>query len=216
MKRRDAIRNTGLFVGLSISAGALSTMFQSCKESQAADVWIPEFIPEDLVEMVAEMAETILPRTSTPGAKDLKIHQFLDRAWNLFYKPEIKEHILKVMKAFDGECKTATGKTFLELTPEERHNYLVEVDRITREVVDDDDRSFGGRDPQDEPFIPERAEDAEDDLDFDPFFHYVKENAIWGYYTSAEVGKDILTYDPIPGEAIGCMDMAPGMKVYAL
>lgn len=216
MKRRDVIRNTGLFVGLSMSGGAFSAMFQSCKESQAADVWTPEFIPDDLVEMVAEITETILPRTSTPGAKDLKIHQFLDRAWNLFYKPEIKDHILKVMRAFDGECKSDTGKSFLDLNPEERHDYLVKVERITREIVDDDDRSFGGRDPQDEPFIPIRAEDPEDDLDFDPFFKYVKDDALWGYYTSEEIGKNLLTYDPIPGDAIGCIDMEPGMKVYSL
>ncbi|MBT8218201.1 MAG: gluconate 2-dehydrogenase subunit 3 family protein [Bacteroidia bacterium] len=216
MKRRDALKNTGLFVGISLSAGAISTLFQSCKEAQSADIWKPDFIPEDLVDLVAEIAETILPKTDLPGAKDLKIHQFLDRAWSLFYKPEIKQHIMKGLLAFDDDCKAATGKQYLALSEEERHNYLVELDKQALAIMDDDEEvSFGGRSPQDEPFVPIRAEDAEDDLDFDPFFSYIRGNVLWAYYTSEEIGKNVLTYDPIPGQAIGCMDLEPDMKVYS-
>lgn len=218
MKRRDALKNTGLFVGIGLASGAISSaMFQSCKDAQniASDVWKPEFIPTDLVEMVAEITETILPRTDTPGAKDVKVHHFLDAAWNLFYKPEEKAHIKKGLMAFDGECKSATGKSFMDLSAEERLAHLQSVEAEAKTKSGDE---FWGI-PEDEDGVekePVRQEPATSPVSLEPFWNYVKGNTLYAYFNSEEIGENVLTYDPVPGQAIGCMDMDPGMKIYSL
>ena len=221
MKRRDALKNTGLLVGLGLTSGAISSaMFQSCKEAQsvASNVWQPAFIPTELVEMVAEITETILPKTSTPGAKDVNVHQFLDAAWNLFYKPEEREHIKKGLMAFDGNCKSETGKGFLELTPEERLSYLQSVEQAAQDEMDKRAPGFGEiseaeADDEDEGV---RQEPIDQPVVLKPFWTYVKGNTLKGYFTSEEVGENVLSYDPVPGEPIGCMDLPEGMKIYSL
>ena len=215
MNRRDALKSTGLFVGIGLAGGAITgALFQSCKDAQALDVWTPQFIPADLVDMVAEIAETILPKTDTPGAKDVKVHQFLDAAWNLFYKSEEKAHIMKGLMAFDGECVDATGKSFLDLTPEERLSHL----QVVEEAASNDHvPSFWGIPAkEDEDKEPIRQEPAEYPVVLQPFWTYVKGNVINGYFTSEEIGENVMTYDPIPGDPIACMDMEPGMHAYSL
>jgi len=215
MNRRDALKSTGLFVGIGLAGGVVtSALFQSCKDAQVSTSWSPHFIPANLVDMVAEIAETILPRTDTPGAKDVNVHQYLDAAWNLFYKPEEKEHIMKGLMAFDGECKKATGKGFLELAPEERLNHLQSVEEQSNS---DQGPSFWGIPMEDdEDKEPVRQEPAENTVVLQPFWTYVKGNVLHGYFTSEEIGENVLTYDPVPGDPIACMDMDPGMLVYSL
>jgi len=214
MNRRDALKGTGLFLGIGLAGGAVtSILFQSCKDAQALDVWTPQFIPANLVDMVAEIAETILPRTETPGAKDVKVHQFVDAAWSLFYKPEEKEHIMKGLMAFDGECKEATGKPFMELTSEERLSHLQEVEKAANE---NKGSTFWGISAADDDKEPVRQEPAESPVVLQPFWSYVKGNVLNGYFTSEEVGENVLNYDPIPGDPIACMDLEPGMRVYSL
>jgi len=218
MKRREALKNTGLFVGLGLASGAItSAMFQSCKEAQkmATDVWSPQFIPANLVEMVAEITETILPRTETPGAKDVNVHQFLDTAWNLFYKPEEKAHIKEGLLAFNGTCESATGKSFVDLDAAERLAYLQKVEADAKTGRGD---TFWGipEEKEGEASKPIRQEPAVEPIKLQPFWNYVKGNTLYAYFNSEEVGENVLTYDPIPGDAIGCLDMDPGMKIYSL
>ena len=40
------------------------------------------------------------------------------------------------------------------------------------------------------------------------FFHQVRELTILGYFTSEEVGKNVLQYDPIPGRWDACIPLA--------
>lgn len=219
MKRREALKNTGLFVGLGLASGTLSsTLFQSCKEAQkmASDVWQPQFIPADLVDMVAEIAETILPATETPGAKDVNVHQYLDMAWNLFYKPEEKEHIKKGLMDFDKNCTAQTGKSFLKLDGPARLAHLSEVEQEAKKEMAAGGPDFWGVPINDDETEEVRQEPAERPVRLQPFWNYVKGNVIQGYFTSEEVGENILNYDPIPGDPIGCMDLEPGMKVYSL
>lgn len=216
MNRRDALKNTGLFLGLGLAGGAVSsTLFQSCKDAQnmSAAVWSPSFIPANLVDMVAEITETILPRTETPGAKDVNVHQFLDTAWNLLYKPEEKEHIMKGLMAFDGTCKSQTGKSFMDLTTDERTAHLLSVELAAKKEqaemwkanpLPTIDRSKLRQEPADQP------------IRLQPFWNYVKGNTLRGYFTSEEVGENVLSYLPVPGQYIDCMDLDPEMKIYSL
>lgn len=218
MKRREALRNTGLLVGLGLTSGVVtSTIFQSCREAQnlAPDVWKPQFIPTDMVAMVAEMAETLLPRTDTPGAKDVKVHQFLDAAWATLYPKEESIHIKQGLLDFAEDCKKATGKVFLELSPDERLQHLKSVQQAFDEKMKGNGPLFWGI-PIEEDKEQVRQEPAETPLKLKPFWHYFRERTLQGYFTSEEVGENILTYQPVPGDPIACMDLEPGMHVYSL
>ena len=42
----------------------------------------------------------------------------------------------------------------------------------------------------------------------DCFFRRLKELTLLGYYTSQKVGKEILSFDPLPGGFTACMPLA--------
>ena len=81
MNRRTAIKNTALMFGYAITAGALTETFIACKnEARTVNLpWKPEFLTTNQANTLAELTETILPRTTTPGAKDVGVPQFIDK-----------------------------------------------------------------------------------------------------------------------------------------
>ena len=80
----DLTRRQTLF-GLSALAG--HALFPDVLESFAQlpheaspDTWTPELVSVAQGAVLAEVAETIVPKTSTPGAEDARVHIFVDSA----------------------------------------------------------------------------------------------------------------------------------------
>ena len=40
------------------------------------------------------------------------------------------------------------------------------------------------------------------------FYRSLKSTALWGYFTSQEIGENVLNYDPIPGGYNGCIPLS--------
>ncbi|MDX1409330.1 MAG: hypothetical protein R3330_14385, partial [Saprospiraceae bacterium] len=71
MDRREALKTTSWLLGLSVSASAVAAVMQGCTADQTQSVgagtpWEPLFLEPDDVQLVGELSETILPRTTTP------------------------------------------------------------------------------------------------------------------------------------------------------
>ncbi len=79
MKRRDALRNTALILGYAVSATTVTAVLNGCtSESTSATAAAkaasgPEFFTSDEFALISELTETILPETSSPGAKSVGV-----------------------------------------------------------------------------------------------------------------------------------------------
>jgi gluconate 2-dehydrogenase gamma chain len=69
MNRREALKQTTLILGYAVSAPVAAAMLNGCKAKPQLN-YKPVFFDEEQAALLAEIAETILPKTSTPGAKD--------------------------------------------------------------------------------------------------------------------------------------------------
>ncbi len=67
--RREALRKTALLMGAAVSASALTGILQGCKATPEL-TYTPVFFNADQATLVSEVADIIIPRTDTPGAKD--------------------------------------------------------------------------------------------------------------------------------------------------
>ena len=75
--RREALRKTALMMGAAISASAFAGLMQGCKTTPEL-TYVPRFFNEDQGRLVMEVAEIIIPKTDTPGAKDVGVPGFID------------------------------------------------------------------------------------------------------------------------------------------
>lgn len=78
MERRDAIARVALLIGGTLSVGTLAIVLEGCKTGGGSKVGKDFAIVPQHHEMIAEIAELILPKTSTPGAKEAKVPEFIE------------------------------------------------------------------------------------------------------------------------------------------
>lgn len=195
MDRREALRTGGLAIGASLSASALVAALEGCGTEPAGTAaatqpeWTPEFFEEDQIGLIAELAETIFPKTDTPGAKDVKVHQYIDEEVKYMYEPHEQYRFLMGLRDVQARAQQAFGKTFQECSGEQRTQLLQQFEQESQNSA-----------PQDSP----------------SFIAMLKDMTFNGYFTSQEVGEEVLQYDPIPGEYLGCMDIKPSDRIWSL
>ena len=187
MDRRKALKTTALFLGYAVSASAVSELFVRCTTQKYAH-WKPEFLNKEQAHTIGEIAERILPRTQTPGAKDLHVDKFIDKMLKDLLSQEEQQQFLAELAAFEQNCTKRFGHKFAGCTAMQQQDILLELDR---EAAKQPPSVWGIR------------------LGAAPsagaFFHRIKELTLLGYYTSEEIGKNVLRYDPLPGMYVACM-----------
>jgi hypothetical protein len=180
MQRREALKKTLLAMGYTISVPAVLSIFESCNSNTDKTLKL-EFLSASQATLVGEIAETILPRTQTPGAKDLHLDQFIDRmVKQLFSIPE-QQMFLEGLDMFEKECKDMNGKEFGKCSVEQRHALLTKMETISEK------KTSGVWSMAKKKAGP------------GSFYRRVKELSLIGYFTSEEIGKKLLVYDPVPG-----------------
>ena len=92
-------------------------LFPSCLQNEQK-VSIPlkkiRIDPDD-ENMLAELAETILPKTDSPGAKDLSAHLFALKMVDDCYTKANQENYIQGMKDFESFVTKKTGKSFIAI-----------------------------------------------------------------------------------------------------
>jgi Gluconate 2-dehydrogenase subunit 3 len=195
MERREALKKTLLALGYTISIPSLIGIFESC-HNNVSKKWQPRFFSSDQAMVIGELAETILPKTKTPGAKDLNIDQFIDRMIKQVLSAEDQQLFLKGMEAFEAAAKEANGKSFIHSSPEQRVTLLTRLEQETAKIPP----SVWGI-------------NMKKDAGPLPFYRQVKQLTLLGYFTSKEIGKNVLVYDPVPGPYKGEVPLSPGMNI---
>ena len=191
MNRRDAISRVALILGGTV-VGA-NAFLTGCKsEDKKADGAAANFTPDDAAYL-DEIAETIIPATDTPGAKAAKVGAFMTVMVKDCYdegdQKVFREGMDKINKAADKKF----DKEFMQLSADERHKLLVEIDNEQKE--------YGKNRKKDDP---------------NHYFRLMKELTLLGYFTSEEGATKALRYVETPGKYEGCIPYKKGDKAWAL
>lgn len=75
--RREAIKRTTLIMGGALSTPLVTALLSGCTTDHSED-WEPSVLRRVQVQVAADLAEVILPKTDTPGAKDAQVERFVD------------------------------------------------------------------------------------------------------------------------------------------
>ncbi|HEX8031744.1 MAG TPA: gluconate 2-dehydrogenase subunit 3 family protein [Vicinamibacterales bacterium] len=157
------------------------------------------------VALLDEIAETILPETTTPGAKAAKTGAFMALMVTDTYTDRNQQVFRDGLQQMDALCQGANGVTFVAATPAQRLALLESLDREQKAVMDQRMGEPVSRTPLPAPASDEPAH----------YFRMMKELALLGFFTS-EVGcTKALRYIEAPGRFDPCAPHAPGDRSWA-
>jgi hypothetical protein len=84
--------------------------------------------PEDEA-MLADLAEIILPKTDTPGARDIFAHLFVLKMVDDCATQEQQENYMQGMKEFESFVEKKTGKSFTALHDDQKKAIVAELNQ---------------------------------------------------------------------------------------
>lgn len=184
MDRREALKRTALLMGGVVSAPAIMGVLKGCTARPGVD-WKPAFLTEDQASIVAQVSEIIIPRTDTPGAKDVGVPSFIDQMVNEVYSEEDQKWFTEGLAAFNEAAKKEYGDDFADLDEEDQAAF---VQRVHEEAV--------------------TAENTTDPAPRRPFILLMKELTMLGFFTSEPGATQVLQYVPVPGAYKGCIPLS--------
>jgi hypothetical protein len=197
MNRRDALKKSALALGAAAGAPTLLSLLQACAKTDRL-TWTPQFLAEDQARFIAAFVDFLLPKTETPGGLDVKADVFIDLMYAKIYDEAGQKQVVADIEAFNADCKEKYGKVFAELSPEDKTACLKAQEATSPKFAP---KVWGtGVGPQ-EPV---------------GFYRDLKSAVLYAYFSSEEIGKNVLSYDPIPGEYRGCMPLSEVGNTWSL
>ena len=211
MTRREAVqRVTALLGGVALAGGdgLLAYSFDTAAVNRALTQGVGAFTAAD-VALLDEIAETILPETSTPGAKAAKVGAFMALMVTATYTDQARRVFRDGMGQLDAACQRAHGLSFMAASPATRLVLLEALDREQKTATEE--RASPPRSRA--PIVTPAAKPAETDPPH--YFRLMKELALLGYFTS-EIGyTEAMRYIEAPGRFDPCVPHLPGDKSWA-
>ncbi len=188
MTRRDLLQNVAILLGGSVVGGSVFSL-SGCKSS---DKQVNAMFSESQVAFMNEIADTILPTTSSPGAKTAKVGDFMSVMVFDCYDEKNQKIFLDGLKKIDELSEQQFKASFVKADPKQRTELLTALDKEQKEY-----QSKKGKD------------------DPSHYFRMMKELSVLGYFSSKEGATQALRYLPVPGKYDGSFPYKKGDKAWA-
>lgn len=199
MNRREALERVALLMGGVVSAPTILAFMEGCTTADKTGTGAFTGFSAEELDLVSEIAETILPATDTPGAKEAKVGEFIELMLKDCYYP-------KDQNSFMEGLKDLSKKGFLKASEEERIKLLTEAEDYSYKAKEENEQKR------------RQAREAQQTFEEPgvPFFSLMKELTLLGYFTSEVGATKALDYVPVPGRFEGCITLEPGQKTWAI
>ena len=207
MERREAVKYISILLGGAV-IGA-DAFLSGCKTKSGSTT---DWTEED-VAYLNEIGETILPRTSTPGAKDANVGKFMTVMVNDCYEQADQKVFREGLDNLNEASKKKFNDGFMKLSPQQRQQLLTELDAEAKTY------QKKVRDFNDVENKKELAERSKGNLNYvkqhmaPHYFSMMKQLTLLGFFTSKEGATQAVRYLPVPGRYEGCVPYKKGDKL---
>lgn len=199
MKRRDLIKGLSLTFGYAVAAPAVLSVLESCSSKEQS--WKPVFLSENEQHYISHLVDVILPETEIPGGLEINLPQFIDMMSHDMLKSDEKEMFKNGSSIFSERFGEKFNKDILESSREEiagifgSYFDLQGVEQA--KVLKSQEKGIDNVDLS-----------KKDDFQLYYFLIQVRKLSLFGYFTSEKIGKEVLNFDPIPGEYDPCIPVS--------
>jgi len=180
MERRDALKLIGGgTLGAAIASSSLAAFLTGCKTGGGVG---GGNLTGTNLDLVGQICEIILPQTSTPGAMEAGVHNYIAKYLKEWSGEGESAKFMEGLKAFGGAFKKEVGSSFADATAEQQSAFVMKMANL--ELGEDEK--------------PSAAQE---------FFWTLKGQSVGAYFSSELIGKEHLNYDPIPAIQQGCIPL---------
>jgi len=126
MKRRDLLKYTALATGAAVSTPLASVLLSGCKADLVENDLDYElkFFDEEQFALVRQLVDVILPKTDSPAASEVKVHQVMDQFLGEVYTEEEQGDYRKQFVAFKEYLE---GQNFAKQNAAEQLGILKQI-----------------------------------------------------------------------------------------
>jgi Gluconate 2-dehydrogenase subunit 3 len=195
MQRRELFRLLGAGAALPVFDSNLLAMFQAAQPKSGYT--IRTLNPHQNATLVI-MTDLIIPETDTPGAKAVRVNEFIDLILTEWAHEDERQRFMDGFAEVDKLNNALFAKDFVDAAPVQQTAVLAELDQQLAVEIEAERYS---------PYVRRKHGGQLSGS----FFRSVKYMTLYGYYTSEigftkELGKEI-----IPGAYHGCNPLiSPG------
>jgi hypothetical protein len=188
MNRREAITRVAWLMGGAVIGANL--FLEGC--TRAADPSVEVLFEPKTIDFLGDVADAILPPTSSPGAKEAGVGSFIPVMVRDCYTKQDQDAFLKVLTEVDAASQGLFNKTFQSLTAEERLQVVNQLDKEAKAYQQDKEAEAPNH-----------------------YFHLFKQLTLLGFFSSELGATKALRYVQIPGRYDGDIPYQKGDKAWA-
>lgn len=209
MERREILKMIALATGGTFIGGEM--FLSGCASDKKEAIG---FSPDDIAYM-DEIAETILPKTKTPGAKDAAVGAFMATMVNDCYTPDDQKIFHKGLTILNNESQNKYKENFMNISPAQRHDLLVIIDAQAKEVQKKKSEFDKVQTEK------QRSADFNRNMNFKKletpvhYFTMMKQLTMLGFFTSKVGANEALRFVAVPGRYDACIPYKKGDKAWA-
>ena len=122
MDRRELLKKIAILTGGVVIGGEV--FLSGCTTGAKAGSFSPE-----IIALLDEVGETIIPATTTPGAKAAAIGEFMKIMITDCYTETEQKAFTDGIEKLQEVCKKMHGQSFMGCTPQQRHDLLVSLEK---------------------------------------------------------------------------------------
>ena len=207
MNRREAISRIGLLLGGTVIGSSVFVQLGCSSNSEQVN----DLFDQDQVNLLNEIAETILPTTDTPGAKAVDVGSFMAVVVKNCYSREDQKIFLNGLAELDETCIAKHGSSFLNCNAIERKRIIESLDAEQELYMEENlaqkkrNEIFSNSAAEQEVYLANGNGEEPNH-----YFRMMKELTLLGYFTSEIGATRALRYVKIPGAYDGCTPYTEG------
>lgn len=126
--RREAVARTAMFLGGTLAASSIAGVRGDAWAKTLAPSWKADTLSAEQSELVAAVAEHIIPATDTPGARAAGVDRFIDAMLTDYYKADERSRFLQGLAGLDARAQKEHGAPFLKTTAAQQVALLTAMD----------------------------------------------------------------------------------------
>ena len=187
MNRRELLKMVAAATGGVVIGGEF--FLAGCKNPDATVAGAG--FSQDNIAFLDEVAETIIPKTTTAGAKEAEVGKFMTVMVNDCYDEADQKIFHEGLKKLDDACKKMHSHSFMKAEPAHRKELLTSLDKEAKEYM--------------------KAKKPEDP---NHYFVMMKQLTLLGYFTSKPGMEQNFNYAQTPGKYDGAVSYKKGDKLF--